>query len=283
MRVPDAILECVGFLCLKREGKYDVIGNAFFVTVLSDDKTREFYYLITAKHLVEMCSEGDDLWVRLNTKAGGIDHLRLKGTWVYPKDTEEYDMDVAAIEFIPPRDDLEFGSIPEISILRQHYKPEDVPAELAWASPGIGDDLLAVGLFSGHEGGKNRMRPIVRFGHLAAMPYEPIKSKKSKKLYFAYLAELRSIGGLSGSPVFLIVDTDGQAAIRRKPPTFFLIGLIRGQWSYDIDSSILNYSEQELPETSSGISTVTPSPLILGLILGEKMKGNREEEMEKQA
>ena len=39
------------------------------------------------------------------------------------------------------------------------------------------------------------------------MPHkaEPLTDKR-RKPYYAYLAELRSIGGLSGSPVFVFID-----------------------------------------------------------------------------
>jgi hypothetical protein len=54
--------------------------------------------------------------------------------------------------------------------------------------------------------GSTRNIPIVRTGVIAAMPAidEPFVRKGEE--YHAYLAEMRSIGGLSGSPVFVFLD-----------------------------------------------------------------------------
>ena len=72
-------------------------------------------------------------------------------------------------------------------------------------SIGLGEELLVVGLFASHHGRKMNI-PIVRSGMIAAMPWEPIWDAKTGQNFEAFLAEVRSIGGLSGSPVWVAVD-----------------------------------------------------------------------------
>lgn len=70
---------------------------------------------------------------------------------------------------------------------------------------GPGDELFLPGLFSPHKE-ESRNIPIIRTGTIAAMNEEPVPVElpgKIKVLMDAYLAECRSIGGLSGSPVFV--------------------------------------------------------------------------------
>ena len=65
----------------------------------------------------------------------------------------------------------------------------------------MGDEVFVVGLFR-HRHGTQRNIPIVRVGNLAALTEEKVATNDFG-LVDAYLIEARSIGGLSGSPVFL--------------------------------------------------------------------------------
>ena len=65
---------------------------------------------------------------------------------------------------------------------------------------GVGDEVFITGLFSHHHGNHKNI-PIVRTGNIASMPEEKIQTQNY--LREAFLIEARSIGGLSGSPVFL--------------------------------------------------------------------------------
>jgi hypothetical protein len=66
---------------------------------------------------------------------------------------------------------------------------------------GIGDALFCTALFSRFVGTAKNL-PIVRMGVIALMPDEPVPTKKFGNVE-AFLIEIRSLGGLSGSPVFL--------------------------------------------------------------------------------
>ncbi len=79
------------------------------------------------------------------------------------------------------------------------------------------------------------------------MPDEPLLDDDGN-LYEAYLAEVRSIGGLSGSPVFVLMERR-KARLRMRPiefseeidieyldqdfvgaPEAHLLGMVRGHW-----------------------------------------------------
>jgi hypothetical protein len=66
---------------------------------------------------------------------------------------------------------------------------------------GLGDDLFVAGLFYLHTGATRNI-PIVRMANVAALRGEPVLNRDGH-LMDAYLVESHSIGGLSGSPVFL--------------------------------------------------------------------------------
>jgi len=82
----------------------------------------------------------------------------------------------------------------------------DIDSELSFtdhenkdAELGLGDEVFLPGMFVQHLG-QARNVPILRGGTIAAMPEEEIRTEYGH--HKAYLIELRSIDGLSGSPVF---------------------------------------------------------------------------------
>ena len=70
--------------------------------------------------------------------------------------------------------------------------------------PGLGDEVVTVGLYTSHYG-QTKNIPVVRVGHLAALPDEPVRTEFGYAE--AYLIETKSIAGLSGSPVFVSVPS----------------------------------------------------------------------------
>lgn len=276
MRVPQQILDCIGYISRKKKGGgYKIFGTAFFVSVPSaTDIDSKFHYLITAKHLVDDTNaEQGELHVRLNTSDGGAEHVRLNGEWSFPQDGQRFDTDAAVIRFIPKRDYFVYKPIPIEGFLG--HPDFRIPPKRA--SVGVGDDLMIMGLFIGHHG-KSRNIPIVRFGTIAAMPGELLESTYSKKPHQSYVIESRSLGGLSGSPVFLIVEPPEGMESRERPHDYAVLGLIRSYWYYDIESAKTVEDKREKFEVNAGISAVTPSQKILEIVYGQKLAMDREEE-----
>src|SRR5438876_12389505 len=87
---------------------------------------------------------------------------------------------------------------------------------------GIGDEVFMVGRFINHEGTQQN-KPSVRFGHIAMMPGEPITNPKTGFRQNCYLVDCRSMGGYSGSPVFVMPQS--MAGGRRQ----MMVGVFAGQ------------------------------------------------------
>lgn len=92
---------------------------------------------------------------------------------------------------------------------------------------GLGDDVFMVGRFKGRDG-KARNIPVTRFGTICAMP-DPNELIEMKRVLDqeAFLAEMRSYSGFSGSPVFMYRNF-ALADVGRVPPK--LLGVDLGHY-----------------------------------------------------
>lgn len=275
MRVPEDVRKNVAFLGRKiHKGGEESLwfgGTGFFVNIASATMPDRWYvYLVTAKHVVEQLSLGD--WVmRANTKDGSyIDFGANKDHewWFHP--TEEDSTDVAITQVGGDSfGNVDFLALPETMFLSD----EDLSA----TGVGPGDEVFVSGLFSRMQG-RSRNLPIIRMGNVAMIP-DPgelvpgIKVGKGRVVDAeAYLIEARSIGGLSGSPVFVRTTVHAQPISVRGAPQknttclgsgeFFLLGLINGHWEIDAaeknDSSLRPISSSKPEAVNSGIAVVVP-------------------------
>src|SRR5438874_2635806 len=125
---------------------------------------------------------------------------------------------------------------------------------------GVGDEVFMTGLFSRHYGQQNNI-PIVRTGNIAAMPKEKVNTRVG--LMDAYLIESRSIGGLSGSPVFVNLGlVRHQKMSSTGLPIFYLMGLVHGH--FDVQENKIDdlnpLADDGLSKTNvnMGIAIVVP-------------------------
>jgi len=218
MTIPSHARKTVAFLAYESaDGKRRFCGTAFFVSLPRDDRT-VFGYLVTARHVIDgiRTRSGDaTIWVRVNTSAGGFRHIGVPlNEWVVHSDST-VDVAVWSVPGLP--DDVDAKWIPE-SMIADDALVRDCQID-------VGDEVFVLGLFVNHSG-HNRNLPIVRVGNIAAMPEEKVDSAIGP--LDAYLIEARSIGGLSGSPVFVKFSP-----VRERPNwnrSMCLIGLIHGHW-----------------------------------------------------
>lgn len=268
MLVPDDIQQCVVYLGLPVTAAPGMrgmkpSGTAFFVRVEADLPGASFIYLVTAKHVVEKL-QGQDFAMRANKKDGGGQFFLGPANvrwWFHPTDDL---VDLALIPWAPP-DIVQFKTIPTSS-----FVTDDV---LKGGKVGVGSEVLMPGLFV-HLAGFKRNIPIVRIGNVAMIPDEPVPTKLGPME--GYLIEARSIGGLSGSPVFVRPDTGG--------PIYFL-GLMHGHWDVPIeerdDMVEVNHDTDAFGKVNMGIAIVVSATKILEVLNQPELQEMRRKGIEK--
>ena len=279
MRVPDDFLRCVAFIAevvhQDTAGKsLDHQATGFIATVPSSARRGTSYpFFVTAKHAAAHLV-GKNLEIVINDKSGGVSSLSVMGTswYVHPSDES---VDAVVIPCIL-NSQLDVMSVnTEASFLTKDLMRDK--------KIGIGDEVFTVGLFS-PTGNLKRNTPIVRYGTIAMLPEEPIQVANG----FAevYLIEARSLGGLSGSPVFVrqTLAVDGGEDNRGKQRSLcgassdgMLLGLAHGHW--DTRESDLNkpsFVHDSQRGVNLGIAVVVPAHKILEIINQPRLIALRE-------
>ncbi len=237
-------------------------STAFVVSIPADVGAVEggYTYLVTAGH----CIPNEALFIRWNLKKGGINYQKIEQDWIHPKDKS---VDVAVLPCDIP-EDVEFRAIPSVMFASDPIIEEK--------GIGIGDDVIVTGLFT-KRSGNSRNLPILRAGIISAMPGEPLG--EPSKQYTAYLVEMRSTGGLSGSPVFVVKDfvpagKTPNLGLQKFRTEFFLIGVIRGHWQ---QKNIVDTGQRRREEPlNMGIAGVTPFQECSKILNGEELVKKRE-------
>jgi hypothetical protein len=238
-------------------------------------------YLVTAKHVADRL-EGQEFGVRMNKAGGGSVVIWVEAEkskwWRHPSEPDSVD---AAVFHFGFHDGVDGRHIHSSMIAS-----DDVIRDFNF---GPGDEVFYTGLFVPMRSASNV--PIVRTGNIAAMPDERLKIRICGKPVESrcYLIEARSLGGLSGSPVFvrepLAVALTREAGARKGESVhlvgsgpFFLLGLAQGHWEilpdqqneYDFRSGKCEGS------VALGIAIVVPARDILTIINQEGLAKERE-------
>ncbi|MGA8216526.1 MAG: hypothetical protein WB799_23265 [Candidatus Sulfotelmatobacter sp.] len=282
MRVPDEVLKCVGFIGeVHRQDRTGIYGEheatGFFVSIpcespeLTESRTT---YFVTAKHVAEDYADCKlCFWV--NKRGGGVTTMPdIVGDqwWFHPTDKTA---DVAVVQV---------GMNPRADIVPVAVETIGLPKILKERSIGIGDEVFSTGLFTEVDSTETMM-PIVRHGNIAMMPPAQIQTKYG----FAdvILVEARSIGGISGSPVFarntLVQKVKTEDGVTR--PSFsnghgeMLLGLVHGHW--DVKESEINTVKLEQDRkygVNYGIAIVVPAIKIYETLYREELIAMRKEQ-----
>jgi len=263
MRMPDQILNTVCFISPSTADiKYR--GTAFIVAVRGGHGNA-YLHLVTAKHVAKAV-EGAPFVIGINTKKGSkaiLDaDLEAKGMkwWYHP--TEPDAVDAAVTLFSPSLEHYE-----ELDVEWVFEDMFTTPEIVKRAGIGIGDEIAIVGLFTAFSG-KDRHFPIARIGNLAMLPTEKIPVKGFTPME-TYLAEGRSIGGLSGSPVFvretlnmLVQTEDGFPKPLGGVGQIHFLGLMHGHWDVPKDFSAV----VQVEVVNMGISIIVPAHKIMEVV-----------------
>ena len=260
VKIPDQVRKTVAFIAYvdQRDQTIRPVGSVFFVgpDPLPGTQSASRVFAVTARHVIEGLSRKgcQECVLRLNP----VDPERDVVSITVPLDRWQFhphdaSLDVAVYEQGIPADvdqlvlPLGLGATPE---------------QLAANEVDLGDEVFISGLFIHHYGARRNI-PIVRTGNLAALDEEPVVTKRG--LIQAYLVEARSIGGLSGSPVFLNLGNarviGGALKFASGGPTFLLLGLIHGHYEAAAEEALLadHVNEDTIGASiNAGIAIVVP-------------------------
>ena len=260
MRLPDQVLHTCCFIAHRtQEPKF---GGTGFIASIRGQHGNAFLYLVTAKHVAEAVEHGPFV-VGLNQKNGSRAMLDVDEIRWYYHPTESNAVDAAVMLFSPERYET-------LNVEWAHEEMFATPASMQAAGIGIGDEVATIGLFT-RFWGKNQHAPIVRIGNLAMLPKERVPVKDFDPME-AYLVEGRSIGGLSGSPVFVrqtlnmtVTNERGMQVPFAGTGQIYFLGLMHGHW--DVPTSVLEKEGIEAVEAvNMGISIVVPAHKILEIL-----------------
>lgn len=265
MPVAAELKKCVVFLGFKMaDGGMRFAGSAFFL----GDRNSKLTYLVTAKHVIDgIRSIGlEEVYVRVNGKNGeSVWSSTRAESWIFHPDDRSVDV---AMMPVGPTGDHDHLVVDTSMCLNQEVERAN--------EVDVGDDVWIVGLFKHHHG-KSKNIPIVRKGSLAARAEEKVMTKGFGEID-AHLIEVRSIGGLSGSPVFLSLGVarllGGTVKFAQNSQQHYLLGLIHGH--YDVAASQVDDAFEHAPNSLSdekintGIAIVVPVEKILEVIAGYK-------------
>lgn len=279
MRISDEVTRCVVFISrmevidqedgqTRREWT-DYRGTGFIVS-MPYAGTLGCLHLVTAKHVALAVSKGDACF-GINAKDGLV-------RWMVSSDTPWF--------YHPTDPSVDVAVMPMASANIAAYRYASVPIEMFVSEDdldrgvyGLGDEVATTGLFKPFPGDNSLLQPIVRMGNISMLAKGRLAHPQYGSIE-AHLVEGRSIGGLSGSPVFTrqtiamgVMDTLGQELkLNGLSSVAKLFGLVSGHW--DIPAS---FDQPESRPINAGISIVVPSSKILEVLYGPELTAMREE------
>jgi hypothetical protein len=249
-RIRDEILKSVAFIYeteVQAVANERMGGTGFLVA--QADRT----YLVTNQHVALDARR----YVRVNATDGGADIVEI------PHDGWESHYggaDLAATR-------LECGHQWDVTplVLEDLYGSRDsFEARLAELNFGVGDDVVMAGRFVGYDG-RDRNRPTPRFGNVSMMPGDTVTDGRGDNVE-AFLVEMRSLPGFSGSPVFGYIAPGADRANGTMMPffesTWCLLGIDTGHAQirggvYERGTNDLVDDSWEIRE-NAGVAIVAP-------------------------
>jgi hypothetical protein len=189
VKIPKEEIETVVFVGVEANGSFGPVGTGFLVQ--TRHRGFDFTFMVTADHVLDLV-RGDFVWIRLNNSSGEVaPPIRLAKNSKITNLPKEWDIAVLPI----PELAAQYHARPYILDRNEHKAFLENVSNIE-----LGDEVATIGLFTSHYG-RTKNIPVVRHGHIAMLPDEPVWTRRS--YLKAYIVEVRSILGLSGSPVFL--------------------------------------------------------------------------------
>jgi len=274
MRLPNEFTEGIVFVgrVISKGDREErpLLGTAFVVGIPSEDGSPGFYrYLVTARHVAKQLSLGGPWFIRMNKKDGESVDVQSESPvqwWYHATEAETVDVAVTPLPSLP--EEIEYRIIESALFATD--------AVIRQRNIGYGDPVFIIGLFT-RMAGKRRNFPIVRMGNIALMPAERIPGIEIDAEHAVesdvYLIEARSVGGLSGSPIFvretvflpMPVGKDSRRVEALLPGSFFLLGLMHGHWDVkeqEINEVQVRAVRRDRMGVNLGVAVVVPAQKI---------------------
>jgi hypothetical protein len=267
MQDMDRAQGCVIFIgSLNDNGGFVPYGTGFLLSVFHEEI--QFDYVVTCHHIIQIFSE-NKTWIRVNLINGESEVIPIsKNLWI-----NDIKNDISILPYHFGRAKYNVTSIIEknINTLLNRIKTEE-EREIR-----IGDRTFLVGLFTSHYGNIHNI-PILRIGYIAALPDENELVYTDTGFVKAYLVETRSIGGLSGSPVFFYDYWCGYNMPWPIPEGLLgscFLGVMRGRFNIREGTDVV-VGDSESDALNSGIGIVTPVEYIINLLNSPQLMEERE-------
>jgi hypothetical protein len=189
VRTHSEIRRCIAFVGVESQGHFTPHGTGFFGGLAFGGMI--FQFLITADHLLDQIA-GDSFSVRINRRSGGAECIRLPKAHAIRHYNKLNDLAIFSVSFGTDIYDFAMIELDRADLVKSRAEVWDVH---------LGDEVCAMGVYTSHHG-LARNIPVMRVGNLAALLEEEVRGPQGGYVE-AYLIELRTIAGLSGSPVFV--------------------------------------------------------------------------------
>jgi hypothetical protein len=265
MALSDSLRKSVLFIGVRQGDKFKPRATGFLCSWLQG--TMRFQYLVTAEHVISgLLTKGWEIWASVNMQNGDVGEFKISHDQFcfHPDEASKTDVAVCGLS-----DVLNASDTGEAVRMDVRAIPLNGPGSLALTQQvakeyglGVCDEIAILGLFRSHFGNERNI-PIARMGNIACMREEPVFTDYAGYID-AYLVEARSIGGLSGSPVFFLntirpvrsPNQPDQMTIRpiiHGKPLYYLMGLVHGH--FDIKKLNEDTVVEDERDASSGINT----------------------------
>lgn len=265
-RIGEDFLDSVLYLYRSRHEAKEGInigGSGFLVSVAAQHAPGlSFVYAVTNRHVIEKADV-----IRFNTKEGLTHAAKFaRNTWIESKTDDLAIRPINATE-LPDSPGTFVHKTVNASQILSRDRAEKIKL-------GIGDDFFMVGRFINHEG-KQQNAPLVRYGSISQMPAEPISYSLGGQRHdqICIMADVRSIGGFSGSPVFLneliFTRPDGGEV----PDRHWLIGIDCSH--IPMWSPVCGIDEEPIGQTqvnvNSGMAGIIPAWILLEMLMSDDL------------
>ncbi|MEP7286653.1 MAG: hypothetical protein ABI947_12900 [Chloroflexota bacterium] len=251
-RIPDQLLNSIVYFYPNVEAAErgtPAGGTGFLVDFRSQSSEQEYRYVITNSHVIR----SGGVFLRFNVVDGGTNVKEIpQSNWVHHYDSDDI---CAAI--------LEKDAGWSATALQWDNIAATIP-RMNELNMGVGDEVFMLGRFISHSG-VQRNQPLARFGNIAMMPGERVLDGRQLRVE-AFLVEMRSLAGFSGSPVFVYMGPGTYRGDGRMMPfyseTISLIGIDTGHkllTSTVTDKATrTRVNDNWVVEQDTGISIVSP-------------------------